>query len=111
MKDYDLHKIISASDIVIISQTTVGLEAMILGKPVISLDYMNKFDLYTRPGAAIGAQSQEEISKAIDHILNDENARKELKANQEKFLSDYLFKLDGNSSKRVADWIAEIIGN
>jgi len=110
-KDVDLHDLIDASDMVIISSSTVALEAMILGKPVIIVNLTRREDLipYAGSGAALGVYNAEDIAPAIQRVLSNPSLNEELAENRAKFIHDYAYKIDGKAIERVAALIDEMI--
>lgn len=107
----NLYELISICELVIILNSTVGLEAMILEKPVIAINLTNQPDKvpYAESGAAIGVHKAEDIVPAIKKALYDIQVRKELESNRKKFVYDYAYIQDGQASKRVADLIIQMI--
>lgn len=107
----NLYELISICELVIILNSTVGLEAMILEKPVIAINLTNQPDTvpYAESGAAIGVHKAEDIVPVIKKALYDIQVRKELESNRKKFVHDYAYIQDGQASKRVADLIIQMI--
>ena len=65
----DLWDLLAISDVVIISNSTFGLEAMILGRPVVVVHAFEGMEEvpYVASGTALGAPSQpEEIATAVE---------------------------------------------
>jgi len=111
VKDIGLTELINRSDMVITDISTIGLEAIMLGMPVITLNYTDKKDAmpYASSGAAIGVYKPDDLKEAIDKILHDEDTQRTLEESRKQFLQDYLYKLDGRSSERVARLIEKMI--
>ncbi len=111
VKDTDFHSLLKASDTLLTESSTVGLDAMILGIPVITMNFTGRPDVipYASSGAAIGVKNQKELTIAIKNALYDEDTRKSLEVKRDEFLEDYLYKLDGLSSERVVNLIIEMI--
>ena len=81
---------------------------MYFRKPVISIRFRkNKYPLpYVDYGAGFEVSSTEELISKLFLISGNP---KILEKNQQKFLSDYVYKLDGKSSQRVKDLIREML--
>lgn len=100
----------SAADVVVSSYSTVLLEALLSGKPVIfdaSLPIyasVARFDLkpHRDAGALVVVETGQELAVALAHLVKNPNERKELSVRAEKFMREnYLFR-DGKSSERLA---------
>ena len=102
---------IRACDILITQYSTLGLEAMIAGKPVITILLSSgpNTNSYTESGAAIGVNRTEDIAPAIEDALNNRAVQERLALNREKFIYDQAYKLDGKASERVAGLIEGMI--
>jgi len=106
-----LNEILIMSDLVLVVNSGVGLEAMILDKPVIAINLTGQPDLvpYASSGAAIGVYREEDIAPAMRDALYNEDVRQRLAVNRKKFVYDYAYKQDGEASKRVAQLIRNMI--
>ena len=106
-----LDKILIMSDLVIVFNTGVGLEAMILDKSLITINLTGQPDVvpYASSGAAIGVYREEDIAPAMRDALYNEEVRQRLAVNREKFVYDYAYKQDGQASKRIAQLIKNMI--
>jgi len=110
-KNIDLYGLLNACDVMLTSFSTTGLEAMILGKPVITINLTGIPDIvpYAESGAAIGVCKPEELASAINSALYDEKTRKSLEEMRKKFVYESAYKMDGKASERVAGLIEEMI--
>jgi len=108
----DLYSLINASTVVITRLSNIGLESMILGKPVIIFDtYFDTSDYfdYTKFGAALHAKKKGELKKVLNNLLEKKSLQKEIKNNIKKFVKhNYSFN-DGNSSMRFVKIINKMI--
>lgn len=107
IRDVDIFSLIRESAFLITVNSTVGLEAMILEKPVITINLSKREDLlpFAKKGAALGVYRQEDIAPAIERILKDRQLNKQLQIKQKEVVSRYIYQLDGRSSERVVDLI------
>lgn len=112
----NIYELVSACDILITPWSTVGLEAMILDKPVITMDLTGRVvphhaykKLYVESGAAICVYTEKDLIPAIRDALYNEEVRKKLAEERRKFVYEYVYKQDGEASKRVADLIMQVI--
>ncbi len=101
--DYDLVDLILTCDCFISGESTTVVEAMLAEKPIICVKF-NKRD-YTTPffkeDTVYQATNSQELIKQIKKAFIEPILLK----NRELFLKDYLFRLDGFSTRRVMDLI------
>lgn len=98
-KSYDIKKLLVACNCLIAEESTTVLEAMLLKKPVIclkfkELDYLSPILEYH---TAHKASNLEELIQKIKKSFEEPIPLK----NYDYLLKDYLYKLDGLSTKRV----------
>lgn len=107
----DLWDLLALSDVVVISTSTVGLEAMILGRPVVVVHtYEGAEEVpYVASGAALGASRPEEIAAAVEKALHNAGVREAMARAREAFVPAYAYKQDGLASERVAQLIRRTI--
>jgi len=108
--DY-LYELLSACDVLITTWSTVGLEAMILDKPIIVINLMNRPDMtsYVESGAAVEVNKPGTLSGIIEQILYDDATIQRIKEGRDQYVSDYTFMSDGKASERVTKLIREMI--
>ena len=111
-KDADLYDLIQVSRIVITQGSTVGLDAMLFGREVITITTVGQKDPlgYAESGAAIGVHKEEDLVPAINDALYNEAIRGKLAEARKKFIYEHAYKQDGKASKRVVDLIIQMIG-
>lgn len=107
----NIFDVLKISDLLITQFSTTAIEAIILDKPVITINLTGKPDVmpYAKSGAAIGVYKEEDIEKVIDDALNNKKVRDKLAENRKKFVYDFNFKNDGKASERVVDLIENMI--
>src|SRR3989344_1802926 len=103
----DLFNLIGACDIFTTFTSTTALEAMLLKKPIVTMNFFNKVDAmhYSTYGCAIQSTDDETLKKAINDILEKEEVRIKLEEMSDEFIRNYCYKIDGLSSKRAAEVI------
>ena len=101
--NYDLHKILYVSDILITVHSTVAIEAMVLKKPVIIMKYYPGKDKvpYSKEGSAIQVKNKEELFEAIYNLINNKEFKNRLLQRVEYFIYRHAYKIDGKASIRV----------
>lgn len=110
VKNAELFSLLASSDALITCNSTVGLSAMVLGKPVLVVNLTGYPDTvpYVSSGAAVGVYQEESIAAAIEELLLGGKRVQEMLDSQKKFLGDYVFKIDGKSTNRVFQLLAEV---
>lgn len=106
-----LHPLISVSAVVITAYSTVGLESLLLGKPVIDVNLTNRpyYQDYVAEGVALGVRKEEELTKALQSIIEDTRTRKLLEKNRKRYLYKHAYKQDGRAGERVAKLIEKMM--
>jgi UDP-N-acetylglucosamine 2-epimerase len=107
----DIYELLNACEIMITHLSTVGLEAMILDKPVITINISGKPDPvdYARKKAALGVYREQDLVLAIENLLKNRGMLKELKKNRDKYVYETTYKKDGKATERVAELIERLI--
>jgi len=108
LKDISLYELIHASNLVIVSYSTVGLEAMRMSKPVISLNLMglhNESNII-KNDLAIEVREKSELIPSILKCIENKN---EGKIQRSKIFAELeLGKIDGKAVNRVIDQILQL---
>lgn len=102
----DLHQLLNCADLAIVHSSTVGLEAMILGKPTIAFagDFL-KSNFYGLMQNGFVAAERKQLAEFIEKILSGKFDKKAWKDACEKFVFEAAFKQDGLAAKRAKDEI------
>lgn len=103
--DIDLNFLISASDIIISDYSNIGVEGVLLGKPVINVNF-TKEDLknaqnYHKFGAVLYTEKYDELENIIEEMIKNNKYIKELEKNQKEMINRYNFNNDGLASERI----------
>lgn len=103
----DLHTLIEASDLIITRESTVGLDAVILNKPLAVISFGKRQNLapYVDYNVAIAAYKEEDVESVIKKGLYDTGVRSNMSIARENFVKDLLYKTDGKSTERVKQLI------
>ncbi len=107
----NLWDLLGLVDLVVVSNSTVGLEAMILGKPVVVVDTYAGGEVvpYVASGAALGASRPEEIISAVTRALSEEGVSKAMEMSRKEFIREYAYLQDGRAADRVGQLIGKIM--
>ncbi|MDP3938292.1 MAG: CDP-glycerol glycerophosphotransferase family protein [Deltaproteobacteria bacterium] len=105
--EVDLYDLLAAADAVLTFHSSVGLEAMMLERPVVSLEAFGEENPlpYAREGAAVSARSAAELVAALRRELDPGEIGTERRELRARFISDNLFAADGKSGERVRELI------
>ena len=107
-KDADTLGLLAVSDLVLLLNSTTGLEAVALQKPLIVMNLGGQPDIvnYVQEGVACGVYRPEDIKPTIEQLLRDDSC---LARNREEFIRKYLYRVDGKAAERVVALIEECI--
>lgn len=110
VKNFDIYTLLYFSDLLITFNSTAALEAMLFDKPVITLNLTKREDMlpYAANQAAIGVYGKEDLSSAIDSVLNDGGLRQRLADGRKRFIGEYAYKLDGGAKERAVKLICRM---
>ena len=99
----DLKPLLQLSNVVVSPNSTIILEAMIIGKPVILYTIRggaSQFQLFERAGALRIARNLDELFSQTHSLIFDKNAQEQLIKNARIFLEKN-YRFDGKSSARI----------
>jgi len=95
---------VTAASVLVTPFSTLSLEAMILGRPVVLINYLPTWVLLeygSKYDAALEAWSPEELADQILISVRDDERRQSLLENARTALQAELFGLDGRSVERI----------
>jgi glycosyltransferase involved in cell wall biosynthesis len=107
-KDSDIYELVFVCDLLITKTSTTAIEAAALDKPVIVLNLSEDEEPvdYVKEGIAVEVRKSDDLGTAIQRLLDDDSM---LSAHRERYVADHMSRIDGESSKRVADLIVKMI--
>ena len=94
--------------------TTALIESMICNKPIVYLfwgdavKWSENIIPFHKSGALDIAHNKDEMVSLIEHHLHDNTIFEAMDLNRKKFIEEFLYKCDGESSKRTLDFLNEI---
>ena len=105
-----LWELIQLSSFVIVFVSSVAVEALIIGKPVISVNLSDRKDIsgLVQDGLAIGAYDEEGLDRAVRRCLADPETCVAPDGRRQELLHPFTGPLDGQSAQRVAGLIEEM---
>lgn len=110
VKDINAASLIESSSLVIASLfSTASLDAVILKKPLITLNFYKTDDLapFAQRGVALTIKRPEHLPGAIRQVLEDKKTIDWFDSNRDNFVQDYAYSIDGKATQRVMDSIKE----
>ncbi|GEM_PF-7061624 len=96
-----LHDLIDASEFLVMPDSTVGLEAIILGVPVIVQFGVTYDSPYTKYEAVLPVYELGDLSAAVNQMIDNPEIRQRLLANRGKYLQGCGYLIDGKSAERL----------
>jgi hypothetical protein len=110
-REANIYEILFVCDLMITMFSTTALDAMILDKPVVTINLTGLGDPipFAESGAAIGVYRKGDIEQAIRDGLYDEAVRERLTKDREKFVFEQAYKKDGKATDRIVDLIEHMV--
>jgi len=111
VRDINIFDLIDVCDLLITKWSTCALEAILLGKPVMTINLGGTPDPfpYAANHVALDVCREEDILPALRRILYDRNTKEMLKESRPKFIEKYAYRLDGNATDRILSLIQEMM--
>lgn len=109
-KKCDLYEVLKHVDGVVVTDSTVGLEAMYYSKPVINGNFTNRTHTlpYVEMGVALPARNIVELGENLTKLLDLNHPDiKELLNKQKDFLFQFTYKNDGKATNRVVKFLTK----
>lgn len=107
--DIDLYTLLSAADLVITEYSTVGAEAILLDKPVITVNFNKESheheQSYSEYGAALDFETYSQMEEAVKEMIDGEKYLDQLKKGRKKVAYRYNYHNDGKATERIYDLI------
>jgi hypothetical protein len=100
--DTDLAALTALARLVVTVNSTVAIDAMVLGVPALVVLQPNNLSPFVDAGAMAGAASVDEIPAALERLLYDEEHRQRLARASRDFMARYAIGSDGEAARRAA---------
>ncbi len=104
-----LPALLAAARLIVTVNSTVAIDAMVLGIPALVLALPNNLSPFVDAGAMAGAASGEAIRPALDALLYDEDGRQRLARAARDFMGRHGFGSDGRAADRSAEAIRQLL--
>jgi CDP-glycerol glycerophosphotransferase (TagB/SpsB family) len=104
----DIVDYLLASDLVIVFFSTVGHEAILMGKPLIQIPVGSGEGTiipFTEEGGALDGSDLSRLGELVRGALADEQVRSELERGREAYIGRHVHAIDGHAADRVAELI------
>ncbi|MAG21778.1 MAG: hypothetical protein CL943_00535 [Candidatus Diapherotrites archaeon] len=110
LRDINVYDMLNACELLITGSSTVGLEAMILGTPMIEVKPSKADDNYPywESGAALKAETGKQLATAIKKLLFDKKALAKNTVKRKAFLKEYASGIDGKATKKTVEFVKEL---
>jgi hypothetical protein len=105
-----LAPLLRASRVVVTVNSTVALDAVVLGIPALVIGLPNNLSPFVEAGimAGVAGTDTAETARALAQILYDEEFRQALARAQQAFLTRYDIRADGLAAERAAEAIVRL---
>jgi len=105
--DIDLSLLLSAADLVITDWSSVGIEAVLLEKPLLTVnftkEYIEPYMRYHEFQASLYVEDYEKLEKTISDILFKNMYLDELSNGRKRVMEKYNYLNDGKATERIFD--------
>ncbi len=104
-----LAPLLMASRALVTVNSTVALDAAVLGIPALVVGLPNNLSPFVEAGIMAGAESTADIAPALRRILYDERFRMQMEGARRDYLSRFGIGSDGRAAARSADAVLALI--
>jgi len=104
VEEAEVYPLINVADVVVTDYSHIGKEAVILDKPLLTVNLTDRqfpANRYAEDGVAVHASSVEEMVVAIDRLLTDKKLLLDLATSRRRTIDKYNFKNDGQATRRL----------
>ncbi|MGC9970646.1 MAG: CDP-glycerol glycerophosphotransferase family protein [Bryobacteraceae bacterium] len=113
MSSDELYPLLAGCDLAVTFFSTVGFEAALFGKPLITINLSGLPDIvdYAREGIAVGVYSAEGFVDALSRCLFDAETRERLGRRRREYLELRCAASDRLASERVGDLVCSLLSS
>lgn len=108
-KSSDIIEALYSCDLLIAAFSTVITEALVLGKPAVTLNLTAEDPAPYYKEVTLRINTKEDLVPAIEKALYDQNTREELRKRARNFTFNHAYKQDGKATERVVNLAEEMI--
>jgi hypothetical protein len=102
----DLARLLAAADGLVTMNSTVAIDALVLGVPALVVGLPNNLSPFVEAGVMLGASRAEEVGAGLEALLYDAGVRQDLVRHATTFTARFEMRSDGRAAARAA---AEIL--
>jgi hypothetical protein len=106
-----LAPLLRASRAVITVNSTVALDAGVLGIPALVIGLPNNLSSFVEAGVMAGAATEAEIGPALNRILYDEGFRQQIERARLEYLTRFRIGSDGCAADRSAEAVVALVSH
>jgi len=106
-KHISIPEILNACSLAITTTSTVGLEIMAMGKPLLIVNLFNDITLYDETTGAIVINDEQNLFPTIKNILNN-GLNPRVKEACAKFVYQQAYLQDGKAANRISNLISQM---
>lgn len=106
--DLDLAHLLASAQAIVTVNSTVAIDAMVLGVPGLAVGLPNNLSPMVEAGALAGVGRGEDVGQPLVRVLADEAWRNQLCAAARTFVATYGMRADGRAAERAAAAIAAL---
>jgi hypothetical protein len=105
-----LAPLVRASRAIVTVNSTVALDAAVLGVPSLVIGLPNNLSPFVDEGVFAGAAGAADVEAAVVRILYDEGFRQQLQRAREAFLDRFAIGSNGGAARRSAEAVLGLVG-
>jgi len=106
----ELYTLMSECDIAFGFNSSANGEAMVMHKPSVIINLVpEQTDPILNDSRALHLAPNDDVSELVGKLLDDEKFRADAVDNQNRIISDYLYKIDGKAKNRVKEIISNLL--
>lgn len=106
---FALAPLLRASRAIVTVNSTVALDAAVLGIPALVIGLPNNLSPFVEAGIMAGASTTAEIAPSLGRILYDEQFRLQLERERSVYLRRFGIRSDGRAAARAADVVTALM--
>jgi surface carbohydrate biosynthesis protein (TIGR04326 family) len=106
--DADLAGLLGAADVLVTRNSTVAIDALVLGVPALVIGQPSNLSPFVDEGVMLGADDEAGINQVLHRLLYDPEVQARLGAATEAFVEAYDLKARGTAALRAAGAILEM---
>jgi hypothetical protein len=106
--DADLARLLAVADAVVTRNSTVAIDALVLGLPALVIGQPNNLSPFVDEGVMLGADGADGITSAWERLLYDQDVRTRLAAAAHAFVERYGLRGQGSAAADAAQSILKM---